>query len=81
MTGRGITLCADDFALHPLVDEAVLRLAQAGRLSATSCMSTAPRWRAAAPRLLPLRGPKASTPMAPCLPTRSFTVPTRAVLT
>ena len=56
MSGRGITLCADDFALHPLVDEGVLRLAQAGRLSATSCMSTAPRWRAAAPQLLPLRG-------------------------
>ncbi|MBS0505845.1 MAG: ChbG/HpnK family deacetylase [Proteobacteria bacterium] len=56
MTGRGITLCADDYALHPLVDEAVLRLAQTGRLSATSCMSTAPRWRAAAPQLLPLRG-------------------------
>ncbi|HQQ70207.1 MAG TPA: ChbG/HpnK family deacetylase [Alicycliphilus sp.] len=56
MTERRITLCADDFALHPLVDEAVVQLAQAGRLSATSCMSTAPRWRAAAPQLLPLRG-------------------------
>ncbi|WP_404300705.1 ChbG/HpnK family deacetylase [Alicycliphilus denitrificans] len=55
MNRRGFILCADDFALHPLVDEAVLRLAQAGRLSATSCMSTAPRWRAAAPLLLPLR--------------------------
>ena len=53
---RGITLCADDYALHPLVDEAVVLLAQAGRLSATSCMSTAPRWREAAPQLLPLRG-------------------------
>ena len=52
---RGITLCADDYALHPLVDEAVVLLAQAGRLSATSCMSTAPRWREAAPQLLPLR--------------------------
>ncbi|WP_367066418.1 ChbG/HpnK family deacetylase [Oryzisolibacter sp. LB2S] len=53
--GRGLILCADDYALHPLVDEAVLRLAEAGRLSATSCMTTAPGWRAAAPRLLPLR--------------------------
>lgn len=53
--GRSIILCADDYALHPLVDEAVLRLAEAGRLSATSCMSTAPGWRAAAGQLKPLR--------------------------
>lgn len=52
---RTITLCADDFALHPLVDEAVVRLSEAGRLSAISCMTTAPRWRAAAPLLVPLR--------------------------
>ncbi|MBS0293683.1 MAG: ChbG/HpnK family deacetylase [Proteobacteria bacterium] len=51
----GLILCADDYALHPLVDEAVLRLADAGRLSATSCMTTAPRWRAAAPQLKALR--------------------------
>ena len=56
MTDRSITLCADDYALHPLVDEAVVQLALAGRLSATSCMTTAPRWRAAAPQLVPLRG-------------------------
>ena len=52
---NGVLLCADDYALHPLVDEAVLRLADAGRLSATSCMSTAPGWRAAAPQLQTLR--------------------------
>jgi predicted glycoside hydrolase/deacetylase ChbG (UPF0249 family) len=43
-----ITLCADDYALHPAVDDAVLRLARAGRLVATSCMTTSPRWREAA---------------------------------
>ncbi|MBP6598122.1 MAG: ChbG/HpnK family deacetylase, partial [Giesbergeria sp.] len=37
---KHITLCADDFALHPAVDAAVVTLAQAGRLSATSCMTT-----------------------------------------
>lgn len=39
-----IALCADDFALHPAVDDAVLRLARQGRLGATSCMTTSPRW-------------------------------------
>lgn len=55
MNHRAILLCADDYALHPLVDEAVLRLAEAARLSATSCMTTAPGWRAAAPQLQTLR--------------------------
>lgn len=52
---RSIALCADDFALHPLVDEAVEQLSLQGRLSATSCMTTAPRWRQAAVRLPALR--------------------------
>ena len=43
-----IVLCADDFALHPAIDDAVLRLARQGRLSATSCMTTSPRWAEAA---------------------------------
>lgn len=52
---RTMILCADDFALHPLVDDAVLQLARAGRLSATSCMTTAPRWPQAARSLALLR--------------------------
>lgn len=52
---KHITLCADDFALHPAVDAAVVALAQAARLSATSCMTTAPRWPQAAQLLAPLR--------------------------
>ncbi len=52
---RALVLCADDYALHPLVDQAVQTLARAGRLSATSCMSTAPRWPEAARALRPLR--------------------------
>lgn len=52
---RALLLCADDYALHPLVDAAVQQLVQAGRLSATSCMTTAPRWREAARALQPLR--------------------------
>ena len=54
-TSRAILLCADDYALHPLVDDAVQQLARAGRLSATSCMTTSPHWQQAAPALKPLR--------------------------
>ena len=50
-----ILLCADDYALHPAVDDAVQQLAAQGRLSATSCMTTAPRWREAARHLPALR--------------------------
>lgn len=57
MALQPIILCADDFALHPAVDAAVQALASEGRLSATSCMSTAPRWREAA-RLLPALRPR-----------------------
>ena len=52
---RALILCADDYALHPAVDGAVEQLTLAGRLSATSCMTTSPRWAAAAPRLQALR--------------------------
>ena len=55
MKTRSLILCADDYAMHPLVDDAVQQLARAGRLSATSCMTTAPRWREAAAALKPLR--------------------------
>ncbi|RYF27095.1 MAG: ChbG/HpnK family deacetylase [Comamonadaceae bacterium] len=52
---RALVLCADDYALHPLVDDAVEQLTLAARLSATSCMTTSPHWVASAPRLAPLR--------------------------
>ncbi|MEG0411643.1 MAG: ChbG/HpnK family deacetylase [Comamonas sp.] len=52
---RALILCADDYALHPLVDAAVEQLTLAARLSATSCMTTSPRWVQAAPRLKALR--------------------------
>lgn len=52
---RAFILCADDFGMHPAVDAAVAQLCLAGRLSATSCMTTAPRWQQAAPLLQALR--------------------------
>ena len=54
-TRRRFILCADDYALHPSVDQAVQALARAARLSATSCMTTAPGWPVAAPALRELR--------------------------
>ncbi len=52
---KHIALCADDYAMHPAVDAAVQQLTEQGRLSATSCMTTAPRWPAAARALPALR--------------------------
>ena len=48
---RGVVVCADDFGLAPGVSDAIAELIAAGRLSATSCMSLMPDWRAAAPDL------------------------------
>ena len=47
-----IALCADDYAQHRGIDDAVCALLEQRRLSAVSCMSTAPRWKdQSAPRL------------------------------
>jgi len=53
---RGLVLCADDYALHAGVTEAVLDLARAARLSATSAMVLSPRWADDAAPLRELRG-------------------------
>jgi len=49
---RRVILCADDFGMNPAVDGGILRLLDMGRLSATSCMSTGPAFRADAASLL-----------------------------
>ncbi|HYI91845.1 MAG TPA: ChbG/HpnK family deacetylase [Beijerinckiaceae bacterium] len=46
---RQVVLCADDFAVTEGVSRAILDLARAGRLSATSAMTSRPWW----PRLAP----------------------------
>ena len=51
-----VTLCADDYALAPGVDEGILQLAAQGRITALSCMSAAPRWPQAAAALRPFFG-------------------------
>jgi predicted glycoside hydrolase/deacetylase ChbG (UPF0249 family) len=52
---RAIGLCVDDYGLHSGIDEASVRLAELGRISAVSVMSGGPTWRvgAAALRALP----------------------------
>jgi predicted glycoside hydrolase/deacetylase ChbG (UPF0249 family) len=49
-------LCADDFGMSPGVNAAILALIDAGRLSATSCMTALPFWRDGAPALAERKG-------------------------
>lgn len=51
---KRITLCVDDFGLHAGVNAAVLRLAELGRIGATSCQVAGPAWREGAPQLAAL---------------------------
>jgi predicted glycoside hydrolase/deacetylase ChbG (UPF0249 family) len=53
---RSIVLCADDYGLSESVSQAILELAQKGRLSAISCMTGTPLWREHARRLADLKG-------------------------
>lgn len=39
---KRIVICADDFGMNCAIDEGILRLAQIGRLTATSCLVTGP---------------------------------------
>ena len=53
---RHLVVCADDYGLSPGVNRAILGLAEAGRISATSCMTTGPGWPASAAALRTLDG-------------------------
>jgi predicted glycoside hydrolase/deacetylase ChbG (UPF0249 family) len=53
---RQLTLCADDFGLNRSISEGIAQLAQAGRLSAVSCITNHPGWLQAA-SLLEARQP------------------------
>jgi predicted glycoside hydrolase/deacetylase ChbG (UPF0249 family) len=50
-TRGSLILCADDFGLADGVDDGIVQLADAGRLSAISCMAVLPRWPIGARRL------------------------------
>jgi predicted glycoside hydrolase/deacetylase ChbG (UPF0249 family) len=51
-----IALCADDYAIAPGVDDAILELAAMDRITAFSCMTASPRWRSSARRINRLFG-------------------------
>jgi predicted glycoside hydrolase/deacetylase ChbG (UPF0249 family) len=51
-----VALCADDYSLSPGVDEGILALAGARRITAFSCMTTSPRWTQSASQIKPLFG-------------------------
>lgn len=46
-------VAADDFAFNSAVDDAIVALIEAGVVTATSCLTTSPRWPQAAQRLTP----------------------------
>jgi predicted glycoside hydrolase/deacetylase ChbG (UPF0249 family) len=48
---RGIWVIADDYGLAPGVDDGILALIDAGRISGTSCMTGFPDWESEAARL------------------------------
>lgn len=48
---RTLMLNADDFGQSPGISHGIASLAHAGRLSATSCLSSSPQWSALAPTL------------------------------
>lgn len=51
-----IILCADDYAISRGVSEGILKLADAGRISATGCMTASPHWPDHARELKPYAG-------------------------
>jgi len=53
---RTIWLTADDYGISPAVDDGILELLEAGRLSGTGCMTLFPEWKAEAKRLRPHAG-------------------------
>lgn len=54
-SGNSIVLCADDFAMSEAISDAILSLAEAGRLSATGAIVTTPHWQTQASSVISLR--------------------------
>jgi predicted glycoside hydrolase/deacetylase ChbG (UPF0249 family) len=53
---RRFVLCADDYAMTPAVTRGILRLLDAGRITATGAMTNRPHWREAARNLAGFEG-------------------------
>ena len=52
---KRITLCADDYGMHPAVSDVIIDLAQQQKLHATSCLVTADHWSSDSIKLLHIR--------------------------
>ncbi len=52
---RRVVVCADDFGMEPSVNDGILRLAAAGRVTAIACMVEMPAWREGARALAGVR--------------------------
>ena len=52
--GKRLILSADDYGLSPGIGKAIRSLIDAGRLSATACMTPSPDWQSEAALLKPL---------------------------
>lgn len=50
-TARTLAVCADDFGQSRGISQGIARLASAGRINATSCLTNAAHWRESAPLL------------------------------
>jgi predicted glycoside hydrolase/deacetylase ChbG (UPF0249 family) len=53
---KRLTLCADDYAQSPAISAGILRLVEAGRLQAVSCLTESPHWKTDARELLAVAG-------------------------
>jgi len=53
---KRFTLCADDYAQSPAISGGILRLVEAERLNAVSCLTESPRWEKDARDLLAVAG-------------------------
>lgn len=52
---KSITLCADDYGQNTAISQAIIALLKEKKLSATSCMTTAPQWLMHSAWLAPLK--------------------------
>lgn len=50
---NSIMICADDFGMHPAIDNGILTLLEKQKISAVSCMTNETYWEQDAPSLIP----------------------------
>lgn len=76
---RRLCICADDFGLHPAINDAVLVLVAMGRLQATSAMVGAPAWASGAAALASIDAAQLDVGLHLDLTEYPLTVPARSL--